>query len=207
MAGRDHAYVLVRDWLGTPPGPIERDRALAELAVRYLAGHGPATDRDLAQWAGLPLGDARRGLAAAGSRITGTGDGLTALARPPGGLPEPGLPPEPGRLARPGQFPEQDRPGEGDQPGIPPPLLLGAYDPLLLGWSSREPIVGPHGPKITINGLFRPFALAGGRAVATWSMPGGRVEVAPFAPLPEPVTAALTADAAKVEHFLASRPG
>ena len=29
MAGRDHAYVLVRDWLGAPPGPFDRDRALA----------------------------------------------------------------------------------------------------------------------------------------------------------------------------------
>ena len=40
MASRDHAYVLVRDWLGAPPGPFDRDRALAELAARYLAGHG-----------------------------------------------------------------------------------------------------------------------------------------------------------------------
>ena len=64
MAGREHAYVLVRDWLGEPPAPFDADRALAELASRYLAGHGPASDRDLAQWAGLPLGAARRGLAA-----------------------------------------------------------------------------------------------------------------------------------------------
>ena len=181
MAGRDHAYALVRDWLGAPPGPFDRDRALAELAVRYLAGHGPATDRDLAQWAGLPLGDARRGLAAVADRLTGAGDGLVALARPPGGAGEPG------------------------RPGFPPPRLLGAYDPLLLGWSSREPVVGPHGPKITVNGLFRPFALVGGCAVGVWSMPGGRVELAPFAPLAEPDAAALAADAAEVERFLAGK--
>src|SRR6516165_4965709 len=83
MAGRDHAYVLVRDWLGAPPGPFDRDHALAELAARYLAGHGPASDRDLAQWAGLPLGDARRGLAAIAGRLADRDDGLASLAAKP----------------------------------------------------------------------------------------------------------------------------
>ena len=58
--GAEQAYVLVRDWLGEP-APVGRDTALAELARRYLAGHGPAADRDLAKWAGLPLRDARAG--------------------------------------------------------------------------------------------------------------------------------------------------
>src|SRR6201990_2840932 len=63
MVGKQHAYVLARDWLG-PQKPPERDAALAELALRYLVGHGPADDRDLARWAGLPLRDARAGLEA-----------------------------------------------------------------------------------------------------------------------------------------------
>ena len=79
MAGREHAYVLVRDWLGEPPAPFDADRALAELASRYLAGHGPASDRDLAQWAGLPLGAARRGLAAVAG-LADRDDGLASLA-------------------------------------------------------------------------------------------------------------------------------
>ncbi len=41
VRGKDHLYVLVRDWLGEPPR-VDRDAALAELARRYLAGHGPA---------------------------------------------------------------------------------------------------------------------------------------------------------------------
>lgn len=57
-AGNDQAYVLTRDWLGASP-PVDRERALAALARRYLAGHGPADDRDLAKWSGLPLRDAR----------------------------------------------------------------------------------------------------------------------------------------------------
>jgi hypothetical protein len=175
MAGRDHAYALARDWLGAPPAGLkafDRDRALAELAARYLAGHGPASDRDLAKWAGLPLRDARRGLAAIAGRLADAGDGLADLA---------------GR--------------HGDCP-LAPPRLLGAYDPLLLGWTSREPVAGPHGPLIAINGLFRPFALVHGRAVGTWSLPGGKVELTPFAPLPGADAAALAADAADVERFL-----
>jgi len=69
MIGREHAYVLVRDWLGESH-PVDRDRALRELARRYLAGQGPASDRDLARWAGLPLRDARAALSAIAPELT-----------------------------------------------------------------------------------------------------------------------------------------
>src|SRR6202035_5052456 len=68
MTGGKHAFVLVREWLGEV-APVDRDRALAELARRYLAGHGPANDRDLARWAGLPVRDARAGLSAIASEL------------------------------------------------------------------------------------------------------------------------------------------
>ena len=51
MIGKQHAHVLARDWLGEPPAAPDRDTALAWLARRYLAGHAPATERDLAKWA------------------------------------------------------------------------------------------------------------------------------------------------------------
>ncbi len=62
--------MLVRreDWIGRPP-PFDRDRALAELARRYIRGFGPATDRDFAYWAGLPLRDVRAGLAAISAEL------------------------------------------------------------------------------------------------------------------------------------------
>lgn len=46
-----------------PRGPdLAGEQALAELARRYLRGHGPATERDLAWWASLTLGHARLGI-------------------------------------------------------------------------------------------------------------------------------------------------
>jgi hypothetical protein len=171
MQGRQHAYALVRDWLG-PQKPVDRDAALAELARRYLAGHGPAGDRDLARWAGLPLRDARAGLSAIASELVERGDGLLDLAKRP--------PAEP----------------------LPPPRLLGAFDPLLLGWTSREEIVGPHKMLVTVNGIFRPFALVDGRAVATWRLAGGKLTIEHLGRVTKKAASALEADAAEVLRFL-----
>jgi hypothetical protein len=61
MAGT-HTYVLFSERVPTSRS-MHRDEALAELSLRYFTGHGPATERDLAYWATLSLGDVRRGLA------------------------------------------------------------------------------------------------------------------------------------------------
>jgi hypothetical protein len=171
MAGRQHAYALVRDWLGPPPA-VDRDRALAELARRYLAGHGPAGDRDLARWAGLPLRDARAGLAAIAGELDERADGLVDLAGRPAPSP------------------------------LPPPRLLGSYEPVLLGWTSREEIVGPHEPRLVGGGLFRPLVLVGGRAVGSWSLRDGRVALDLFTAVTRADETALEADAQAVERYL-----
>ncbi len=67
---------------------------------------------------------------------------------------------------------------------------------------SREPLLGANQSRVTVEGLFRAFALASGRAVATWSLQGGSVELQPFAPLSRDVRAALEADAEAVVGFL-----
>lgn len=176
MVGREQAFVLVRDWLADVPGAVgaggpdfDRDAALAELARRYLVGHGPATDRDLAKWAGIALGQARRGLAGIGRdlvELDGPGE-LVDLARTVG------------RAA--------DRAGgelsgdeQADDDAWPPPLLLGAFDALLMGWASRRPILGDDATTVTSNGVFRPFVLVGGRAVGLWRIERGKVTATPF---------------------------
>jgi hypothetical protein len=171
MVGAQHAYVLVRDWIGEPPA-VERGRALAELARRYLVGHGPADERDLAKWAGLPLRDVRAGLHTIAAQLVDRQDGLVDLRTRPAAAP------------------------------LPPPRLLGPWDPLLLGWRSREEFLHGHRAQITIGGLFKPFALVKGRAVATWRIPDGKAVVEPFGRLSDADRAALEADARAVERFL-----
>ena len=163
VVGRDHLYVLVRDWLG-PPAPVERSAALAELARRFLRGHGPADERDLAKWAGLTLRDARAGFGAIASELD--------------------------RAARPVDSP------------LPEPRLLGSWDPVLLGWRSREPILGRHADAVITGGLFRPFALVDGRAAATWSLVNGTPELSPLRRLRRAERLALDADAVDVVRFL-----
>lgn len=200
MIGGQHAFVRVSDWLGAPPGRFQRarfdrDLALAELARRYLAGHGPAGERDLAKWAGLPLRDARRGMNAISGELGSRADGLAQLASRPAADP----------AATDSQGSSRSR--AGVRPELPPPRLLGSFDPLLHGWVDREPVLGDATGIITVNGLFRPFALVHGRAAATWTLSVGEVKLIPFAPLPEPVSAALDADAQDVIRFLGSPAG
>ncbi len=159
MRGDEQAFVLVRDWLPAA-APVDRDVALGELARRYLAGHGPATERDLARWAGITLADARRGM-------------------------------------------EQVKPVKAEAYPLPPPRLLGAFDPLLHGWVSREEVLDGHDDVVTVNGVFRPIALVKGKAVATWTMPNKQVELHPFGKLAVTTRKALELDAADVVRFLA----
>lgn len=175
MIGREHAYVLTREWLPQRK-PVDRDRALTELARRYLAGHGPADERDLVKWAGVSLRDARAGLSGIASELIEREDGLLDLAR--------------GAAAA----------------ELPPPRLLGSFDPVLHGWVSRAPMLVEKEPIITLNGVFRPFALVRGRAVAVWSMRAGKIELSPFVHLTRADKAALAADASAVVAYLTGEP-
>ena len=56
-----HTYARFADRVPSPRR-LDRVEALAELALRYFTGHGPATERDLSYWATLTLGDVRAGL-------------------------------------------------------------------------------------------------------------------------------------------------
>jgi hypothetical protein len=171
MVGGDHAFVLVRDWLGPPPEPMDRDVALGELGRRYLVGHGPATEPDLAKWAGITLGDARRGFRQIEAQLVDRDDELCAVSDAAGAE-------------------------------LPPPRLLGSFDPSLHGWVSREPIIGAHEGIVTTNGVFRPFAMVDGQAVATWTLSRARVTLKPFAALSPATTEALEVEARAVVEFL-----
>jgi len=186
MAAGEQRFALARDWLGAVPAvPLAgaaRERALAELARRYLAAHGPATAADLATWAGLPLRDARAGLAAIASQVVvaGGGEFVDLAARRDGG----------------------DPPAAALEP-----RLLPAFDPYLLGWKDRRfAVPAAHAKRVYPGGgMLRAVATADGRAVGTWSARrrDGRLAVAvePFGRIPAAVRAALAAEAADVARF------
>jgi hypothetical protein len=169
----EHAFTLVADWIGGRPR-IDRDRALAELARRYLAGHGPAGDRDLAKWAGITLRDARAGLSAIAPQLDQRPDGLVDLRR------------------------------EDQVAPLPPPRLLGPFDPLLLGWHSRTLVLDSAEEVVTVNGIIRAVALVNGRAAGTWTMPGGRVALSMWKQPNRATAAALAREATAVEVYLDS---
>ncbi len=177
MRDGEHAFVLADAWLGPAPDPLDRRDALAELARRYLAAHGPAAARDLAVWAGVTLGDARLGFDAIAAETLPVADGLVDLA---------------------------DRTAPA---ATAPPRLLGSFDPVLHGWSSRAEVLGPHSGTVVVNGgIFRPFALVDGRAVGTWRLDRGRVRLRPLEPIRPDVLDVLAGDARRVLAYLGLPP-
>jgi hypothetical protein len=175
-----HAFALTRDWLGVaPPTQLEgadREAALAELARRYLAAHGPAAPTDLAAWSGLPVRDARAGVKAIASELAPRDDDLLDLA------------------------------ARTPAPEAIPPRLLAAFDPYLLGWKDRAfAVPARHAKRVHPGGgILRATATVDGLAVGTWSAAGGAVEVKPFGRLPRGAREALQAEAGDVEAFLAT---
>jgi hypothetical protein len=88
----EHTYALMAQRVPNPRR-LDRTEALAELALRYFASHGPATERDLVYWATLTVTDVRAGLRQVQDRLDSfQHDGRTfwhAPGDPPRGAQEP----------------------------------------------------------------------------------------------------------------------
>lgn len=80
--GKQPAFVLLDEWV-PPSKPKSREEALAEVARRYLVGHGPATAADLAWWAGLTTTEAKEALALAGAPPSRVARGTSVRLLPP----------------------------------------------------------------------------------------------------------------------------
>jgi hypothetical protein len=171
IRGGEQAFVLLRDWIGERPA-TDRDAALRELARRYLAAHSPASESDLARWAGIALRDARRGLSGIGSELVSEADGLLSLR------------------------------STGPVSPLPAPRLLGAFEPLLVGWRDRTFVLHEPREVVTVNGIFKPIILIDGRVAGTWSMPRGEVALRLWDPAAPTTEAALQEEIDDIGRFL-----
>ena len=178
----EQCFVLVRDWLGKPK-LMEPEAARAELAVRYLTAHAPATPTDMACWSGLRLTDAKRAWTAIQDRLVAveTDRGTRWALR-------------------------------SHETSAPPGLvrLLPAFDEYLLGWRERDIVASPE-QWSRVNrggGWLHPVVLHDGRIVATWRMERSSktlsIEIKPFDRLPPAVRRGIATEADDIATFLNS---
>lgn len=178
--GTDTAVVDAATWLPAGSGLDERfngDRtaATAELLLRYLQSHGPATLRDFAWWTKLPLTTIR-------SALPLIDDRLETVTIP--GTDEPAY-------LRPGLLDAY----AGAERAAMRELLLPGFDELMLGYPDRLALMEPHAHDALVpgnNGVFKRSAIRRGQVVGLWTRkgPAGRRTlvldpVAPISPAQE----------------------
>ncbi len=138
-ASRDQLFVLTEEHIGQSAGPSD---PAAEMFVRYIVGHGPASAEDFAWWAGLTLGAARAAASVPDERIHEVDDGIFAARS------------RPRRSARAASV-----------------LALGPFEEYYISYRDRSVACPPEhlgavGPGK--NGMVRPILLADGVIIGTW---------------------------------------
>lgn len=187
LAGKQQRVVAFDEWI-TSSRTLDRAEGMAELVLRYMRSHGPATERDFAWWSGLPLTEVRAGLAAVRDQLVELVFEDTRYWLSPGtaALLDDGV------------------------PGPRSVLALPGFDEFLLGYADRSLVLPPrHAEKIVPggNGMFKKTIVAGGEVVGTWGRAGnGRgVVPEPFDPvngLRPAVRKSFGVQAAKYRRFL-----
>ena len=144
MQGKQQTVVLLDDWV-KPATPKSREEACSELAYRYFASHGPATEKDFINWSGLPTTEARAAAKNVVDRLayeTIDGQGYWGLAE------------------------------SFDAANDPTFHLLPGFDEYVLGYRNRSDVLAPeHSAKICPgnNGIFMPSIVVNGQIVGTWA--------------------------------------
>jgi hypothetical protein len=162
---------------GEPPDPRE---AFDHLVRRYLGAYGPATPRDVGQWAGVPrLKPITESLARIGVRTFEDERGRALYDLPRAPLPDPETP--------------------------TPPRLVPRFDNLVLSHEDRSRVLGDIPPSriVTNNGIVHATILVDGFVVGTWQLEGGRVKLEPFGKLDAGAKRALKDEAEQLEAFVA----
>ncbi|WP_442811107.1 winged helix DNA-binding domain-containing protein [Streptomyces sp. NBC_01217] len=169
-------------------GPVPADRAvepqaLRALILRYLAGFGPASVADVAQFAMVQRAPVRAALRAL--------DGAVEQLRGPDG----------GTLF--------DLPGASRPPAETPapPRLMAMWDSILLAYADRSRVIPPAYRPLVIrrNGDVLPTLLVDGHVAGVWRPADGGIEATAFHPLPPATWDGLAAEARSLTALLGDR--
>ncbi|MDX8148952.1 winged helix DNA-binding domain-containing protein [Lentzea sp. BCCO 10_0061] len=137
--GKEQTFVLLDEWAPRQRS-LEGDEAMAVLASRFFGSHGPATLADFANWCGIGVREASRGLEAVKHELVcETFDGK-----------EYWLPPD-------------LTPGSGA-------FVLPAYDELVIGYKDRSAYFTRYDeiPISTYNGMFYATIIEDGQIAGLW---------------------------------------
>ncbi|MGW1867132.1 winged helix DNA-binding domain-containing protein [Streptomyces mauvecolor] len=171
---------------GTGPGTTGRaadPEALRTLILRYLAGFGPASVADVAQFAMVrraPVREALRALDGAVQEFQGP-NGVTLF-----------------------DLPDASRP-PADTPA--PPRFMAMWDSILLAYADRSRVIPPacRPSVIRTNGDVLPTLLVDGYVAGVWRPVEAGIEVTAFHPLSPTTWDALAEEAESLTAFLADR--
>jgi Winged helix DNA-binding domain len=181
--GRQFTYALLEE-RAPRARALAGDEALAELAKRYFASHGPATVRDFVWWSGLTVKQAKTGLEALGRQaVSDAIDGVTYWSVP-------------------GPTPSVKK----TRPAVPAVYLLPNYDELMNALRERGLFLDASGPpparafsrlphQLAIDGVLR------GAWRRTTAARGLTIAVRPFRPLSRMENAALARAVASYGRF------
>lgn len=181
IIGRQPSFVLIDSWVPHSRKP-SREEALATMAERYVRGHGPVTEKDLAGWLLKPLGLTREALALVQDRLVREEvDGQVWITHV--------------------EACESSGPS-----GV---HLLPQWDEFLLGYKSRDVTLPPEHFHRVVPGrnmVFKPTLVVDGEVAGTWRrVASGRrtvLEVSPFEALAATARRGLDRAAAGYGRFL-----
>jgi hypothetical protein len=180
--GKQQTYALLEE-RAPRARRLDREEALAELALRYFTGHGPATVQDLRWWSSLTLADIKRGIEMAGTRLEQEEiDGVSYWF---------------------------SRTAQGPESAAPSVHLLQGYDEYIVGYGGDKHLIDESGMARSLprpRGIYTHAVLLDGQLAGTWKAApkkeSVRIEVSLFAPFDEAQTQALEAAVARYGEFL-----
>jgi len=141
--GKELTYALLHERVNQPK-KIEREDALAKLALKYFSSHGPATVQDFAWWSGLSLTDAKHGIEMQRSKLSSEKIDADTY-----------------------WFLSSINMSTTNKSSA---YLLPAFDEFMISYKNRQAVIGieSHSKAVSSNGIFWPIIVVNGLVTGKW---------------------------------------